>query len=121
MQPDFARAYCNRGLTLVRKGAYEEALKDLEAGVQKDPNLALCHFARGDVQIAMGKPENAIDDFTKGLQLAPNVEGLIKRAELYERLSDKAKARADFNAALQLAPNFTPAQEGIKRLGAQGN
>ena len=68
LQPNFARAYCNRGLGLVRNGDLEKAKADLDTGIQKDPNLPLCYYARGDLYFEERQYENAIADFTKGLK-----------------------------------------------------
>jgi tetratricopeptide (TPR) repeat protein len=71
------------------------------------------------VHIARAEYNKAVEDFTKGIDLAPNVEGLSKRAALYERLGAYNKALADFKAALQLAPTLNTALEGVKRLSEQ--
>ena len=116
LNPDFARAYCNRGLALVRKGAYDEALKDLKTGLEKDPSLPLCQLVRGDVQFQKGNYSKAVDDYTRGLAKIPNIEALSRRAEAYEKLGEREKALADFEAVLKHAPRHNRANQGIARL-----
>ncbi len=116
LEPQFAQALCTRGFALLRKGDYDRALADLSTGIRQDPNVALCYYARGEVLFIKADYRKAVDDFTRGLRLKANVEGLTKRGEAYERLGNKEKALSDFRAALQLAPSFQRAREGINRL-----
>jgi hypothetical protein len=41
---------------------------------------------------------------------------LVTRGQAYERLGNRVKALADFNAALVLVPDLRKAKDGVKRL-----
>jgi tetratricopeptide repeat protein 1 len=59
----------------------------------------------------------AVDDLTKCLQLKPDYVGaLVKRGEAFEQLGNSEKALADFRSALELAPDFKDARDGVNRL-----
>ena len=92
---------------LVRKGAYDRAFEDVNAGLEQDPNLTLCQFARGDVYFHRG-------DYQK-----MDIEALSRRAEAYEKLGEQEKALADFKSALKNAPANKGALQGVARLTAE--
>lgn len=62
--------------------------------------------------------DKAIEYFTQVLAIDPNnIQAHTNRALAYEQKGDKAKAREGYRQALDLAPAYTPAVEGIKRVG----
>ena len=91
------------------------ALDDLNKGLEKDPDLTLCRFARGDVYFQKADYQKAVEDYTIGLARKPNIEALSRRAEAYEKLGEKQKALADFQAILRLAPSDKRALDGLAR------
>ena len=116
LNPGLAQAYCNRGFGLLQKSAYDQALADLDRGIAKNPNLAFCYYGRGELHFRREAYQKAIGDLSEGLRLQPNVQGLVTCGQAYERLGNRAKALADFNAALALVPELEKAEEGVKRL-----
>lgn len=62
--------------------------------------------------------DKAIDYFTQVLEIDPNnVQALTNRALAYEQKGDRANAREGYLEALQIDGAFTPALEGLKRVG----
>ena len=57
LKPDFALAYCNRGLTNVQLGRYDDALADYSVAIGEDPNLTYCYFNRGNLYLTLGDYE----------------------------------------------------------------
>ncbi len=61
--------------------------------------------------------EKAIEYFTKAAEAdETNIAALTNRGCAYELSNNYAAARADFNAALAIDPNYQPAIEGLKRI-----
>ena len=90
LQPDLARAYCNRGLAHARQQDYDAAIADAGTGIDEDAALPLCYFVRGNSYMAKGEYQKAIGDLSTGLKLYPaNAEGLSRRGEAYERVGER--------------------------------
>jgi tetratricopeptide (TPR) repeat protein len=119
LKPDFARAYCNRGLARLKKSDYEGALADLSVGIEKEADLPFCYFVRGEVHYGGGRYKEAVEDFTAGIRLSPNPQGYENRGKSLERLGERGRALSDYQAALKMAPDNKNAQEGVKRLSQE--
>ena len=101
----------------MREHDYDTAIADANAGIEKDANLALCHFVRGDAYVEKGEFQEAVKELSVGLDLKPgNPEALSRRGKAHEHLGERDLAIADFRAALVLAPDLVDARTGLNRL-----
>jgi tetratricopeptide (TPR) repeat protein len=116
LEPDFARAYCNRGFARLKKSDYKGALEDLNTGIEKDADMPICYYARGEIHYGGGNYEEAVEDFTRGWRLSPTPKGYESRGKAFEQLGKRDQALSDYQAALKLAPNYKGAQEALQRL-----
>ena len=61
--PDYAEAYCDRGVARYMNGEHEEALRDFEMALEKDPTLGKAHFHRAVLLDQAGKTDEAIEAY----------------------------------------------------------
>lgn len=97
---------------LERKGVYvrPEAPALIDAALLKAEILD----ARGDV-------EGAIDALTVALEEGPTMADVLTwRGDLKAKSGDVKSARADYQAALGMIPDYAPALAGLKKIGSEG-
>ena len=118
LRPDFALAYCNRGLANLQLGRYDDALADYSVAIDKDAAISRCYFNRGNLYLILGEYQKAIDDFTEALASEKDAIALSRRGQAYEALNQRSQALDDYNAALSLNHNLESAEEGQARIMA---
>jgi len=69
LDPDFAIAYFNRSIPYAEAAQYEQAIIDLDNGIEIDPTNAYAYLLRGVVFGEIGKVENAVADLETALEL----------------------------------------------------
>jgi tetratricopeptide (TPR) repeat protein len=113
LDPENAHARLNRGIALVRKEQYAEAIPDLdqaicmEPGLAKDYNslLADAYVHRGADRQQLGRDEQAVADYTEALRINPdNVYAYVNRGLIYFHQRDDERAIADFTSVLRREP-----------------
>jgi Tfp pilus assembly protein PilF len=106
IDPDYARAYMNRGSVYQEKGAYELALRDFNQAIKLDLNYSNALLNRGYFYMKNGKDELALSDLTKAIELDPNnAQAYCNRGVIYFNRGNYAYALADFEAAVKINPN----------------
>ena len=80
INPQFAKAYSNRGYAYLGKGQYDMAIADCNKSIRLDPNDAVARLNRGAAYKLQGNEAEAIADFEKAVTLSDNPQ-LIKQAE----------------------------------------
>lgn len=91
-----------------------EALR--QQSQQQDKEREACNqaFASFDAGRKAGDSDNAITQYREGLALCPNDDVAHNElGEIYMRLSRKAEAAMEFEAALRINPNFSRAQKNL--------
>ena len=74
--PDYAEAYCDRGIARYMKGEHDRAFEDFELAIEKDPTLGKAHFHRAMLLDMKGKRDEAIEayeSFIRYSQRSPEV------------------------------------------------
>ena len=69
INPNFANAYLNRGVTRSRLGDRQSAVADYNAALRIDPNLAGAYLSRGVARAEGGDKPGAMQDFQKAADL----------------------------------------------------
>jgi tetratricopeptide (TPR) repeat protein len=86
LNPKFAEAYNNRGLTYAKKGQYDKAISDFTKTIEINPSYTLAYQNRGIIyMIKLGDKNKACSDFKRACEL-----GLCK-------VYGKAKRKNDCN------------------------
>lgn len=94
LQPEFARAYVNRGMSLRRFGRFAPAIVDYSKAIALEPELVPAYGNRGYARYRLGAFESASTDYEKAIELAPKISllhgglGIVRFAQ--ERFDDAA-------------------------------
>jgi tetratricopeptide (TPR) repeat protein len=114
---DRAATYVNRGVLKLSLNDSAAALVDINEGIQIAPNLGDAYVDRGAASIALGHYDDAMADLNKGISLGPHRPQVAyyDRAIIFEHNGDIRGAYEDYKKALELAPDFAPAAEELKR------
>jgi tetratricopeptide (TPR) repeat protein len=106
----------NRSMLHLNAGRYAEALADLDAVIEADPNYAEYRFDRGNLLRRMGRPAEALSSYEQALTLSPPFpEVYYNRGDTRLELGDLDGALADFGYVLELDPDYLDAY--INRAG----
>ncbi len=107
LQPDYARAFYNRGIVRHNKGDLEGALKDYDEAIRLTPRFASAFTNRGNTRKAKGNLKGALDDYTEAIRLDPNATRAYSgRALVRDEQGDFPGAVQDYGEAIRLKPNF---------------
>jgi tetratricopeptide (TPR) repeat protein len=113
----FALAFCNRGVSEIELGRYDDALADYAIAIGKDPKLTYCHFNRANLYLILGEYQRDISDYTTALgERASDPTALSRRGQAYEAIEQTEQALDDYKAALEIDPRIESAREGLARL-----
>ena len=104
INPSFAHAYANRGLTvLMLRDDRKSALADFSKAIELNPELAYVYSNRGNVHADLGQLEEALSDQNKAIELDPRyINALNNRASLYLKLGEFENAKRDVERAQSL-------------------
>ncbi len=86
LDPQYAKAYNNRGNAYATLGEEESALEDYSKALELDRNLHLVYFNRGLLHYRVGDHEQAIADLEMYLQLVPDAEDRGQVEDFIEQL-----------------------------------
>jgi tetratricopeptide (TPR) repeat protein len=120
---DRAGTYVNRGIIKLRRGAFEAAKKDFDTSIRYEPKLAEAYVNRGATLIGMKRYKESVADLTQALKLdvkEPH-KAYYDRGLAYEMLDDRISAQVDFQAALELAPDWMLVKNRLARYGYYSN
>lgn len=114
---DRAATLVNRGVLRLAVHENEQAMSDINDGIAIDPDLGDAYVDRGAAGIALGRYDEALADLNKGIALGPHRPQIAyyDRAIINERNGDIRAAYDDYKKALEIAPDFAPAAEELKR------
>ena len=110
LNPDYAKAYNNRGAAKRALGRNDEAIADYDQALCLNPNLANAYTNRGNAKGALGQHNEAIADHDQALRLNPDfAEAYSNRGVAKAALGRHNEAIADYNKALCLKPDLANA------------
>jgi tetratricopeptide (TPR) repeat protein len=114
---DRAATFVNRGVLRLSVHENDRALADIDAGIEIAPGLGDAFVDRGAVSIALGHYDDALADLNRGIALGPHRPQIAyyDRAIIYEQQGDIRAAYNDYKKAVDIAPNFEPAANELKR------
>jgi len=114
---DLAATYVNRGVLLMGRTSYAQALSDYERAVRIKPKLAEAHANRGAALVGLSRNQEGIDAITLGLALQTEEpeKSYYNRAIARERLDDLKGAYLDYLKASELKPDWEDPQLQITR------
>ncbi|MBW4611955.1 MAG: serine protease [Desmonostoc vinosum HA7617-LM4] len=113
LNPNYLKAYNNRGLARYLLGDHSGAIADFNQSLKINPNDADAYNNRGLVRSAVGDKKGALGDYSQALRFNPNyVLAYNNRGIARNSLDDNQGAITDFNQALKINPKFAEAYAG---------
>ena len=116
LNPNYAEAYNNLGVTLARQGKTAEAIAAYQKAISINPNFAMTYNNLGVALANQGKTAEAIAAYQKVISLNPN--HAVAYNNLGFALDDQGKiaeAIAAYQKVISLNPNYA---EAYNNLGA---
>jgi serine/threonine-protein kinase len=108
LEPDYAIAWCDLGVSLDRTGAVEEAIASYDRAIELDPSSPHAHFDRGISLEKLARHEDAIASLRRALELDPSSAGTQFRLGYSQFTSQEYDdAIASYRRALELDPAYT--------------
>ena len=101
-----AMALNNRGLIYYKQDKFDDAMYDLNRSIRYAPKLPIAYSNRGICNVALKNYDEAIEDHDKAIELADSAVSRINRGVAYLGEGDYKKAKADFDAAEEMAGEF---------------
>ncbi|AFW95420.1 TPR repeat-containing protein [Anabaena sp. 90] len=118
INPNYAKAYFNRGLARYHLGDKQSAIDDWTQAIRINPNYADTYYSRGLAHSELGDNQSAIDDYTQAININPNYDLAYRnRGIARSELGDKQGAIDDYSQAININPNYDLAycNRGIAR------
>ena len=103
LNPKYANAYNDRGVTRFQLADKQGAIEDYNQAIKINPNYADAYYNRGNSRSDLGDKEGAIKDYTQAIKINPNfAEAYGNRGIIRSVLGNRQAAIADFNKAARL-------------------
>ncbi|MEZ5959451.1 MAG: tetratricopeptide repeat protein [Hyphomonadaceae bacterium] len=111
----------NRGVTHMRRQENEQALQDFDAVIAMQPRHAEAQVNRGAALLQLRRYGPAIAAFTEalGLGVQEPYKAYFNRGAAREALGDVRGAYEDYNTALEIYPDWGPANVELRRFARQ--
>jgi tetratricopeptide (TPR) repeat protein len=106
------------------RGYYQQSIGDLKGSLatfrkinRVDPKYAEGYFNAGLLLMDMDSIPSAYEKFDAAIQASPvHIQAYFYRGVAAEILGKKQQAKADYEQALKLAPDYAKAKEGLERV-----
>ncbi|MFT3729656.1 MAG: tetratricopeptide repeat protein [Terricaulis sp.] len=107
----------NRGVTYLRRSQNDLALADLDGVIAEDPRNAEAWVNRGAALVQMRRYGEAITSLTSALSFGVTepYKAYYNRGAAREALGDLQGAYDDYNTALEIQPDWGPANSEVAR------
>ena len=110
INPEYASAYNNRGITYRKKDDYDNAIKDFTKAIEINPNHAEAYNNRGNAYRKKDDYDNAIKDFTKAIEKKKDYAyAYNNRGLAYFDNGEYTKAIKDYDKAIEIKPDYAKA------------
>jgi tetratricopeptide (TPR) repeat protein len=105
LNPEFVRAYKNRGTAYYYLGDYEAAIADYGRAIELDPTDSGTYYNRGLAYFASGDPSLALADYNHVITHDSDfIPAYINRGLIYMESGQYDDALSDFDRAIALNP-----------------
>src|SRR5205085_4795904 len=102
-RPSYTEPYDRRGNALIGQGRLKDAITDFDAAISREPTDSRAFGYRGKAYFLNDENERALPDLDRAIAIdSANAAALVTRGELFRRIGAPEKARADFEAVLNL-------------------
>ncbi|MEQ1618233.1 MAG: tetratricopeptide repeat protein [Terricaulis sp.] len=107
----------NRGVTFLRRSEGDPALADFDAAIVVDRRNGEAHLNRGAALVMLRQPGPAVAAITEalGLGVRDPQKAYLNRGAAREQLGDLRGAYEDYSTALEISPDWGPANTELAR------
>jgi len=88
LDPQYAKAYNNRGNARATLGDLQGGVEDYDAALELDGSLTLTYYNRGLIHYRLGNYQEAIADLERYLELVPDAEDRALVEDLIRQMSE---------------------------------
>jgi tetratricopeptide (TPR) repeat protein len=114
LDPDYVRAYVERGFAYAAQGNFEQALEEYTRALDLDETLVEVYNNRGLTYATQGNFGLALTDFDLAVALDPEyAPAYHNRAVIHAAEQNYDLATADFEAAIAADPNYPDPHAGL--------
>jgi len=107
INPNYWRAYHNRGLLKYDHKDFKGAVEDFTKAIELNPESASAYYNRGNCWVNLSQYDKAIQDFTMVIEISPqHATAYYNRGIAFMNKKDFEKAIKDFKKAAELNPNL---------------
>lgn len=111
------KVHNNRGATLHALGQLNEALASYNRAIELKHDYIEAWMNKGGLLFEMGRYQEALDAFTQMTQFRPELpKGWYLRGLAARKTGDVTKAKASFEAAIRLDPEFSDARRSLDEI-----
>ena len=113
INPQDAKAYSGKGISLHGLGRYEEAIDCFDKVMQMDPQYAKAYNNKGAILSELGRNEEAIASYDKALEIDPqNAMAYNNKGAILSELGRNEEAIESYDDVLVIDPNNSDALNG---------
>ena len=107
--------YYRWGLEDVQQGFPQDALESFKQAIKLNPNFIKAYLGLGDAHVSLREYAKAAGDYGKVISMRPDKARLayFKRGEINFLLGQLQQAMADFQAAIEIDPNYADAHMSL--------
>ena len=107
--------YYRWGLEDVQQGFPQDALESFKQALKINPNFIKAYLGLGDAHVSLREYAKAAGDYGKVISMRPDKARLayFKRGEINFLLGQLQQAMADFQAAIEIDPNYADAHMSL--------
>lgn len=107
LNPQFAKAYYDRGLAYANLHNYQQEINDYNKAIELDPEYADPYGSRGMRYADLGNYQQAIKDYSKVIELNPrDPMAYCYRGIAYSKLGNSKQAIKDYGEAIKIDPKW---------------
>ena len=114
---DSAEVHLLMGKAMLNLESYDNALKELQAAAQENPNLPFVHYQLGMVYEKKGDNAGAKTEFLKDVAIEPDVVfNYDELGNVYFLMENDAEAEKSYRQALKLEPKMLTPHLGLAKV-----
>lgn len=103
LQPDFADAWYQRAMVHFNQFNHVQGMRDINEAIHLEPHYSYYYSARAHQFFVAGNTQSALNDYASAISYnALDPETFIGRAEVWEKMGQKEKAKSDRMAAAKI-------------------
>ena len=103
INPEYTKAYNNRGIAYTELKQYKQAMADFDLAIEIDPKYAETYFNRGRVYVRLKQYKRAIIDYDLAIEINPEyADAYNNRGTTYAELKQYEQAIADYDRVIEI-------------------